>query len=556
MGWIGLTCLQYTIEFGPPVTLNRHAENEFLSENAQRLLEQLFLEPKPHPVGTDALGILRNQIINQLNDWGYDVEIQETQALTRSYQPPGTEKMVPLNNIIFRLDGTAPDAAANTILLLSHYDSTPLGPGISDDAVGFAVWLQIARQLKQGPPPRNNLIFLITDGEEYGLLGAKKFVAEHPLAREVALVLNLEARGTSGRSLMFQTGPQNRWLISLMGQTLSRPATSSLFQEIYKRLPNDTDFTVFLRDKKQGFNFAYIGDAQNYHTPNDDLVNTSPRSIAHHGRNAWELTNALANRPLELNAGGDAVYFDLWGRRLIWWPADWTIPLAGISMLLAVVGFVTLRPSLLAEQQPIRNLWTSPVAFSLAVCLGLCLLVFAMNYGLRFEKATQVQFPKSGFGLAAGLWSGGIAIALAIATCFHVEPRRMFAIVVLFWNLAAVAMAVFFVGASYLFVVPSLGGTLLLLLTRCWRRKELDLSAAVAFSLVVAVMWLTVEILFYEALGTRSFWLIAPKATLVATTWLPILGEMDKKVARVLALIAALAAIVLLIMGIATNRMI
>ncbi|MEQ1906132.1 MAG: hypothetical protein ABL888_18245, partial [Pirellulaceae bacterium] len=138
----------------------------------------------------------------------------------------------------------------------------------------------------------------------------------------------------------------------------------------------------------------------------------------------------------------------------------------------------------------------------------------------------------------------------------HVEPRRMFAIVVLFWNLVAVAISVFFVGASYLFVVPAVCGTLLLLLTRCWRRKELDLSAAVAFSLVVAVMWLAIEILFYEALGTRSFWLIAPKAAFVATSWLPILGEMDKKVARAIALIAALAALILLVTGIATNRMI
>ncbi len=556
MGWIGLTCLQYTIEFGPPIKLNRHSENEFLAENAHRLLEQFFLESKPHPVDSEALGILRNQLINQLNDWGYDVEIQETEALTRMYLPPGEEKRVSLSNIIFRLNGTAPDAAANTILLLSHYDSTPLGPGVSDDAVGFAVWLQIARQLKQGPPPRNNIVFLITDGEEAGLLGAKKFVEEHPLANEVALVVNLEARGTSGRSLMFQTSPQNRWLISLMGKALSRPATSSLFQEIYKRLPNDTDFTIFLLKNKLGYNFAYIGDAQNYHTPNDNLVNSSFRSLAHHGRNVWELTNALANQPLELSEQGDAVYFDLCGRWLIWWPADWTIPIAGVSLLLAAFGCLALRPSLLAEQQRVTGIWTSPVAFSVSACLGLCVLVVALNYGLLFEKATQVQFPKSGFGFAGGLWGAGIAIALAISTCFHVEPRRMFAMIVVLWNLAAVASSIFFVGASYLFVVPAVCGSFLLLMTRCWRRKELDLSAAVAFSMVVAVMWLTIEILFYEALGTRSFWLIAPKATIAATTWLPILGEMDKKVGRALALIAALAAIILLVTGVATNRLV
>ena len=554
MGWIGLTCLQFTTEFAPPVKLNRHSNNEFLAESALRLLEIFFPDVNPHPSDTSALDVLRDQIINQLNGWGYDVEVQETEAVSRRFLPPGEPQVVPLNNIIFRLNGTAPDAAANTILLVSHYDSTPFGPGISDDAVGFAVWMQIARQLKQRPPPRNNIVFLITDGEEAGLLGAQKFVEEYPRASEIALVINLEARGTSGRSLMFQTSPQNRWLISLMGKTLSRPATSSLFQEIYKRLPNDTDFTIFLRENKQGYNFAYIGDAQNYHTPNDNLVNTSLRSLAHHGRNAWELTNVLANRPLELNSKGDAVYFDLWGRWLIWWPAEWTLAISVASFLLAVFGFVNLRQSLRAEHRRDRSLWTSPVAFSLSICLGVFLLIAAMNFGLSFEKTSQVQFPRSGFGLAGGLWGAGVAIAMAISICFHVEPLRQFAMMVVLWDLAAVAAAIFFVGASYLFVVPAVCGSLLLVSTRLWRRKELDLSAAVAFSLAVAVMWLPIEILFYEALGTRSFWLIAPKATLAATTWLPILGEMDKKVARCLALIATLASIVLLIMGLSINR--
>jgi len=55
----------------------------------------------------------------------------------------------------------------------------------------------------------HDVIVLFTDGEESDLLGAAAFVREHPWAKDAAMVLNFEARGTSGRSLMFETGPSN-----------------------------------------------------------------------------------------------------------------------------------------------------------------------------------------------------------------------------------------------------------------------------------------------------------------------------------------------------------
>ena len=53
------------------------------------------------------------------------------------------------------------------------------------------------------------MITLLTDAEASGLLGAVAFVREHPWARDVAMTMNFEARGTTGRSLMFETGAGN-----------------------------------------------------------------------------------------------------------------------------------------------------------------------------------------------------------------------------------------------------------------------------------------------------------------------------------------------------------
>ena len=54
------------------------------------------------------------------------------------------------------------------------------------------------------------------------------------------------------------------------------PVTSSMFYEIYRTLPNDTDFTVFKRAGIPGVNFAYIENSQHYHRPQDNQANLEP----------------------------------------------------------------------------------------------------------------------------------------------------------------------------------------------------------------------------------------------------------------------------------------
>jgi len=79
------------------------------------------------------------------------------------------------------------------------------------------------------------------------------------LAAQVKAAVNLEARGTSGPSLMFETGSANAWLMHLYESVVARPFTNSMYYVVYKLLPNDTDFTVFKKAGYQGFNFGFIG---------------------------------------------------------------------------------------------------------------------------------------------------------------------------------------------------------------------------------------------------------------------------------------------------------
>ena len=66
---------------------------------------------------------------------------------------------------------------------------------------------------------RNNVIFLITDGEELGLKGAREFLNKNQLASDVDIVLNFESRGTSGPSIMFETGGNNGSLIRFLADS-------------------------------------------------------------------------------------------------------------------------------------------------------------------------------------------------------------------------------------------------------------------------------------------------------------------------------------------------
>ena len=97
------------------------------------------------------------------------------------------------------------------IILLAHYDSVPAGPGAADDGSGVAAVLETARALRaraaKGAKSLHPVIAVLTDGEEYGLLGADAFLSDPPLRSLVGAVINVEARGNQGQSRLFQTSP-------------------------------------------------------------------------------------------------------------------------------------------------------------------------------------------------------------------------------------------------------------------------------------------------------------------------------------------------------------
>ena len=209
----------------------------------------------PHYVGANNHNTVKSYIIKQLQRLGLQVKIQTTNISNKHHTYTEVE------NIIVKIEGT--DKTGKSLLIMSHYDSMAFSSlGASDAASGVATILEgIRAYLRQNIKPKNDIIILITDAEELGLLGASAFVNKHPWADNVGAVLNFEARGSSGSSyLLMETNHGNHNLLKTFNETdLKFPTSNSLAYSIYKLLPNDTDLTIFREDKDiVGFKFDFI----------------------------------------------------------------------------------------------------------------------------------------------------------------------------------------------------------------------------------------------------------------------------------------------------------
>jgi hypothetical protein len=66
-------------------------------------------------------------------------------------------------------------ASEGTLVFGAHYDTVPGSPGANDNATGVAVALALARQLQGVPCRRYDLIVVLFDQEEIGLVGSAAF---------------------------------------------------------------------------------------------------------------------------------------------------------------------------------------------------------------------------------------------------------------------------------------------------------------------------------------------------------------------------------------------
>ncbi|KAM4706963.1 endoplasmic reticulum metallopeptidase 1 [Discoglossus pictus] len=232
-----------------------------------------------------------------------------------------------ITNIAVKLEPE--HGAEHAVLANCHFDSVANTPGASDDAVSCAVMLEILRSLSSvSRPLKHAIIFLFNGAEENILQGSHGFITQHPWAKMVRAFINLEAAGVGGKELVFQTGPENPWLVQAYALSAVHPCASVVAQEIFQSgvIPSDTDFRIY-RDfgNIPGIDLAFIENGYIYHTKYDTADRILTDSIQRAGDNILGVLRYLASSHLLADSSefrhGNMVFFDICGLFMLCYPA-------------------------------------------------------------------------------------------------------------------------------------------------------------------------------------------------------------------------------------------
>ncbi len=430
---------------------------------------------EPRPVGSPAHDRARDWLVANLTGLGLTVSTQKDVGIRQAnfdVRRGGAISVSPYENIIAVLPGTNPSAKA--VLLMAHYDSVPYADGASDDAAGVASLLETARVLSAGQQPLRDTIFLLTDAEEVGLIGAQEFFDRHPLAPRVGVVINAEARGSRGRALMFQTSKGNAGIVEHWASNAVAPAGNSLANAVYQQLPNDTDLSVPLAKGIVGLNAAYIDGLHDYHMPTDSISSIDPASLQHLGNFVLTTTRSLVDASaMPSTAGAESAYFDVLGLFVMRYPIwlGWVlIALSGAALAFAAKGFgVRPKQALLGT------------AGAAALVIGVGAIIHFLGKWVYSEDMLSIRDRINEMDPALWLF---LALSAGLLLLFRPKASMWIGVLIVAF-LASIAAQIRLPGANWLFVWPAIIGTALALLAA---RKGIGASVTLWTSALATIV--------------------------------------------------------------------
>ena len=331
-----------------------------------------FLAAVPHPTGSNANANVRDAIVGKMLRYGLSPEVRPGVGVQASRWGSNLVIAGQVENIVGVIPGR--DRNAPALALMAHYDSVPGSPGAADDLMGVAAALETARAIQARGVPARDVMVVITDGEEIGLLGANHFFRRDPLAKRIGFVINLEARGSAGRVQMFQTSPRNGELIDTYREVTKRPSSGSLSVMLYEVMPNDTDLSESLRAGVAGMNYAIIGRLFDYHSATSTPANLERGSLQDMGDQALAMARELAFSTRLPEPSPSPVYSNVFGDTIVAYP-----PWFGWVIILAIAGLLAfaIRWARHSGEFPATDLLRGAGAFAFAGVGTAAILEFA-----------------------------------------------------------------------------------------------------------------------------------------------------------------------------------
>ena len=507
----------------------------FSADHAKQLIDTFADEP--HSVlHTEAHARSRDEIVTMFKDLGYQPEIHSdpmplSEATnTSQYSEAGLDALARLNteNIVVRVPGKTDD----TMMLTAHYDSavdfekTADGrwdpkPGVSsgaaDDGYGVATIIETLRAIKaDGRTPERSLLIVITDAEELNLLGAMNEMLHHRADYDnVDLIVNIEARGTSGPAVMFETSDTNASATEFFLKNAPRPFATSLMPAVYRMMPNGTDLSIYLKEGFTGLNFASIGNSENYHTASDSPAYSDLTSLQHYGDQVLGLARAWSfdQGTPKLTDDQDRVFFPVFNGFTVHYPAT-------VGVILGVVAIALAAAATVLQARKVRWSRVAGTAWGLTwrivVSAGAAFLVqFGANsLGLLTSLENNTWIYRTVLYLVPTLLAAALITRFLLKRRHDGLNREASMATLLMFAVSSVLFMILLPGAAYLFVLT----TAVLALTGLVPASLRPIAAAVA-CFAVAVLFAPISWLVAEAL-TAS--LVAVPIALTASAVAPL----------------------------------
>lgn len=486
----------------PPPVRAANAADQFDAAAARDRLARVLGDETPHPVDSAALDVVRERLLSEIRALGYEPEVRERFACRAQPRSPTIDCGL-VRNIVF----SAGPQTGPAILAATHYDSVPVAPGASDAGIGIATWLEVARILRSENLQRR-VIFLISDGEEQALLGARAFAEDADMASVEALV-NAEARGTRGPAIFFESNQPNADAVAAFKHA-RRGVANSVMADIYALLPNSTDVTALTRADLDIINLALLDGFANYHTPQDSLASFNARSLQHMGDIALAATRSFASGP-DRGESSTHVYTDIASYAFISAPSFAVQIALGVSVLVALFAF--WRAGAAGRW---RALATPMVALVLAgvIAAAIGFVLSAVRAGETYWFA-HPAITRAWCVLAA-------LCALVVALMLTRAPREAVLIgaaSAVWFSVLGFAASFFLAGISILFAAPAVLYAVGVLVGVLWKPAQ-QIGATLA-AVLALLIWAPSLYLTELALGHEY-----PFATavLIALAALPALG--------------------------------
>jgi hypothetical protein len=482
----------------PPATVPVSAPaSDFSAVRAFKHLE--FIAREPHPTGSVANSRVRDYLVEQLKSLGLEPQIQKAVAMTSwdiGGAPYGSGVV---QNVVGHMTGTN---STGTVLFMAHYDSVATGPGAGDNGSGVVTLLETLRTLRSNAPLRNDVVFVFSDGEEDGGLGARAFVDENPLAKDVSVAVIADSNGC-GRVGVGVFDRHNGWLVREFAGAVRRPLAASISDELGKLSGGFAmgDHLSFYQKGVPALGLSAGGCQTVYHTPEDKIGNIDLRTLQDLGNYSLPLARKFGNADLKNIRHDDVIHFSILGCT-IFYPAKWVLPLTVLTLVILIAAvLVGLRQKILAGR-------------GLALGFVLCILALTAAGGfsaLLWRTLRSLHLVNSSFTSAYNAQLYAVAfVALAAAMvsgiyaafCQRIGVQNFAAGAFFFCGTLMLATQVFAPAATYLLIWPLLFALLPLGYAFALHRVDSPLLRAVRLFCAIPAIALFVPLIGYVGIAT------------------------------------------------------